>query len=88
MSFIHGYAKIVAPLFELTKKDLPFKWTPQCQMAFDTLKQKLLHAPVLIKPNFLKMFILDVDWLIKVVGAILSYKKINRDMYLQMQTRV
>jgi len=43
-------------------------------MAFGMLKQKLLQAPVLIKPNFFKMFILDMDWSIKVIGAILSQK--------------
>jgi hypothetical protein len=73
-SFIHGYAKIFSTLFELTKKDLPFKWTPQCQMAFDTLKQKLLQPLVSIRPDFLKMFVLDMDSSIKAVGAILSQK--------------
>ncbi len=70
-SFIHGYARIFTTLFEVTKKDLPFKWTVQCQMAFDTLKQKLLQALMSIRPDFLKMFVLDMDWSIKVVRAIL-----------------
>ncbi len=37
-AFIQGYAKIVGPLFDLTKKKLVFQWTPRCQVAFETLK--------------------------------------------------
>jgi hypothetical protein len=32
--FILGYAKIIEPLFGLTKKDYKFLWTPICQGAF------------------------------------------------------
>jgi len=38
-------------------------------VAFDTLKEKLLEAPKLTRPNFLNTSILDVDWLVKGVGA-------------------
>jgi hypothetical protein len=53
-------------MFDLTKKDLIFQWTPRCHVTFEILKQKLLEAPILIKPIFFKTFILDVDWSIKV----------------------
>ncbi len=29
-NFVSGYAKIVMPLFDLTKKDQSFLWTPTC----------------------------------------------------------
>jgi hypothetical protein len=38
------------------------------------LKRKLVEALVLVRPNFNKSFILDVDWSIMSVGAILSQK--------------
>jgi hypothetical protein len=38
------------------------------------LKRRLVEAPILVKPDFNKPFILDVDWSIRVVGTILSQK--------------
>jgi len=74
MRFIAGYAKIVEPLFTLTKKDCKFLWMPICHSAFIALKRRFVEAHVLVKPDFNKSFILDVDWSIKGVGAILSQK--------------
>ncbi len=39
-----------------------------------TLKKRLVASPVLTRPKFSQPFILDVDWSIKGVGAILSQK--------------
>jgi hypothetical protein len=74
-NFVRGYTKIVVPLFDLTKKDQSFLWTPACQEAFDTLKLKLIEAPILVRPDFERPFILDVEWSIKGVGSILSHKQ-------------
>jgi len=60
------------PLFDLTKKDQSFLWTPFYQKAFDTLKLKLIEAPILVRPDFERPFILDGDWFIKGVGSVLS----------------
>jgi hypothetical protein len=38
------------------------------------LTKVIVEAPVLVRPDFNKPFILDVDWSIKGVGAILSQK--------------
>jgi hypothetical protein len=59
-------------LFELIKKDVDFVWTRNCQRAFDALKEALMGAPILVRPNFKEPFYLDVDWSTKGVGAILS----------------
>jgi transposase InsO family protein len=45
--FIKDYSKIVKPLNYLTRQDVPFKWTKECQTAFGSLKQKLSSAPIL-----------------------------------------
>ncbi len=37
--YIHNYAKIATPLTDLTRKTQTFKWTDQCQTAFETLKE-------------------------------------------------
>jgi hypothetical protein len=37
--FISHYSKLARPLNDLTKKDKKFKWTTDCQKAFDTMKK-------------------------------------------------
>ncbi len=72
--YVKGYARLAAPLFELTKKDADFVWNIGCQQAFQALKSVLTRAPILTRPDFKKEFCLDVDWSPKGVGAILSQK--------------
>ncbi len=74
-NYVQGYSRLVAPLFELTKRDVDFIWDLGCQQAFQALKVALVDAPVLIWPDFKKPFCLDVDWSLKGVGAILSLKE-------------
>jgi hypothetical protein len=49
--FIEGFSKIVRPMTTLLAKKVEFKWTPACQKSFETLKEKLTTAPVLILPD-------------------------------------
>ena len=44
--FIEKFAKIASPLHNLTRKEVKFCWTAECQEAFDALKRKLAEAPV------------------------------------------
>jgi hypothetical protein len=74
-NFVRGYAKIVVPFFDLTKKDQSFLWIPVYQETFNTLKLGLIEAPILVRPDFERPFILDVDLLIKGVGLVLSHKQ-------------
>ncbi len=73
--YIKGYSRIAIPLFELTKKDVVFKWSLDYHTTFDFLKVALILSLILVKPNFMKAFILDVDWWTSRVGAILSQKE-------------
>jgi hypothetical protein len=59
--FIIGYAKIAKPLFASTKKECKFLWTPICQTTFIALKRKLVEVLVLVRLDFNKPSILDVD---------------------------
>ena len=45
--FIAKYTSIAKPLLDLTKKDVPFLWTEECDSAFNTLKQRFIEGPVL-----------------------------------------
>ena len=60
---------------EMKKSDLPeFKWTPACQEGFDQLKKALTEAPVLVYPDYSKLFILETVASLKGLGLILSQK--------------
>ena len=59
--FVRDFSTIVAPLHELTKNVLSFRWGLAQQQAFDALKSKLTQAPLLQLPNFDKTFELECD---------------------------
>ena len=75
--FVPGFAKVAAPLHVLTKKDVPFNWTPQCERAFCKLKEHLVTAPVLAYLHFGpdKEFILETDASGLGLGAVLSQQQ-------------
>ena len=50
--FVPGFAKVAAPLHYLTKKDVSFAWTEECEFAFSQLKQFLIEASILCYPRF------------------------------------
>ena len=72
--FIQNYANITRPLVNLTRKDHPFVWTPECQTALDTLINIILNNPSLHQPNLNKPFFLQVDASTFATGAILTQK--------------
>ena len=60
--FIFQYGALAAPLYRLTSKDVEYEWSPECEKAFTTLKQRLVSAPVLKLPDFNgPEFLLQVD---------------------------
>ena len=70
--FVHRFFELARPLHRLTEKNQPFKWSNECQAAFKHLKKYLLSPPILIYPQFDRMFILDTDTSNERVGAVLS----------------
>jgi poly(3-hydroxyalkanoate) synthetase len=55
----------------LLAKDTQFKWTSECQDAFEFLKEKLINAPILAFPDMNKPFILTCDASKSAIGYIL-----------------
>ena len=73
--FVEGFATLACPLYALTRKNAVFAWTKECQVAFESLKTKLVDAPVLAYPNFNETFLLETDACVKGLGAVLSQKQ-------------
>ena len=49
--FIPNFADIATPLVALMGKDVPFDWEPVYSTAFYTLRESLIHAPILAFPT-------------------------------------
>ena len=79
--FIKGFAKIAAPLYDLTSGDNKDKklehvdLSPETLEAFDCLKAACLQAPILAFPDFNRPFLLEMDASGKGLGAVLSQKQ-------------
>ena len=55
------FCSLAAPLNELVKKNIEFKWIDVHEKAFNLLKDKLTNAPLLCLPNFDKAFEIECD---------------------------
>lgn len=70
--FIPDFASLLAPLTQLTKRRVTWKWTPECEESFRTVKERLVTAPILACPDFNRTFILQTDASAYGIGAVLS----------------
>ena len=70
--FIPQFAKIAAPLTNLTRKNTPFTWSLREGEAFQNLKDVLLHAPVLQLADPERKFFVTTDASDFAIGAVLS----------------
>ena len=65
--------KKTKPLYGLTRMNVPWNWTEQCEKAFLNLKGNLTRAPILAYPNANgSEFILDTDASSYAIGGVLS----------------
>ena len=77
--FIKNFADICRPLHNLTRKGVKFKWTSECQEAFEEIKKRMVESPILAYPKSEGMFILDTDASKYAMGAVLSQLQVNDD---------
>ena len=79
--FIKGFAKIAAPLYDLTSGDNKDRklehvnLSPEPREAFDWLKAACVQDPILAFPDFNKPFLLEMDASGRGLGAFLSQKQ-------------
>ena len=63
---------MTCPLEELLKEDQEFEWTEECDASLDTLKRKIVEAPILRFPNWSVKFHVHIDASDLAIGAILT----------------
>ncbi|KAM6574977.1 uncharacterized protein LOC133039699 [Cannabis sativa] len=59
--FMKDFSTIAALLADVIKKNVAFEWGEAQEEAFQLLKHKLTHAPVLALPNFSNTFEIECD---------------------------
>jgi len=69
--FLNNLADILAPITELTKKNVEFRWTRECDGAFQEIKKKITTAPVLAYFDPTKPLEVQVDSSKEALGAVL-----------------
>ena len=73
--FVPRFSAVAQPLYRLTRKSVPYKWTTDCEVAFTHLKRALTEAPVLVYPQFGHPFLLENDASGMGLRAVLSQKQ-------------
>jgi hypothetical protein len=77
--FIKSFAQLTAPLRNLTKLNVPFEWTEECETSFNALKAALTSDAVLAYPRFSQLdlfpFIITLDGSKNGLGATLLQKQ-------------
>ena len=79
--FIPNFSTIASHLFNLTKKDVKFIWTDDCEKAFITLRDALTKRPVLIIADPSKPYILYTDALDIALGAVLLQRDSDGNLH-------
>nr|GEU92848.1 hypothetical protein [Tanacetum cinerariifolium] len=69
--FIPNFSSIMVPLTDCMKGN-SFVWTKEVELAFQVVKEKLTTAPILVLPDFSKVFELHTDASKVVIGEVLS----------------
>jgi hypothetical protein len=74
--FMRDFSTIAAPLNDLTEKGVPFYWGAAQEHSFNTVIDKLTHAPLLQLPDFVRLLSLNVMQ-VELELVVCCYKKVN-----------
>lgn len=85
--FIRDFASEAKPLDRLTEKGRKFQWTKETHDAFETLRNRLISAPILSLPDISKPFILDTDASNWSIGAVLSQEIDGKERVMAYASR-
>lgn len=72
--FLANFSEVVQPLTDLTRKNVIFQWSEECESSFNLLREQLTSAPVLSYPSEdpEDQFVIDTDASDRGMGAVLS----------------
>jgi hypothetical protein len=79
--FIRDYGTIAKPLVRLTRKDTDFYFADDCHGAFEELKRRLTHAPVLAHYHPERETMLETDASDGVLAGVLSQEDENGEWH-------
>ena len=85
--FVKGFSSIASQLTNLTKQNVPFLWSGECEESFQKLMTLLTTAPILTLPVEGKNFIVYCDASFYGLGAVLMQEK-NVIAYASRQLKV
>ena len=69
--YLPNLQRKLIPIYQLTRKGVPYVWSEECQEAFEEIKQDLSKAPTLVMPNNKDPFCLVSDTSFTATGAAL-----------------
>ena len=73
--FFRDFSKIAKPLSNLLMKDVSFDFSHDCLQAFNTLKEKLTIAPIIVAPNWSLSFEIMCDASDFALGTVLGQRR-------------
>ena len=76
--FVPRFSDLARPLNALTRKDVPFEWTPICQESFELLKTSLMTEPILTYPDPNLPYVLFTDASKYVWACVLMQEKTHQ----------
>jgi RNase H-like domain found in reverse transcriptase/Integrase zinc binding domain len=85
--FVRSFAELAAPLHDLTKKNVRFRWETAHQSAFEELKGRLVSSPILDLPQNEGLFVLDADASDHSLGLVLSKEQEGQERVIAYASR-
>lgn len=84
--FIPGFFKICAPL-QAAMRSADFKWTPECEESFQTIRSALTSAPILGHFDRNAPTTVATDASATALGAVLTQKQAGKEVVLEYASR-
>lgn len=85
--FIKNMAHTLHPLYDLDRKDVKFRWSQECEEAFEKAKLAIINSPLIVTFDLTKKTILTTDASQYGIGAVLSQEDKGIEKVVQFYSR-